>query len=236
MTYARTTTVSDAADGDSVKQGCLDLDTDLTLGFTSLNTVAAALDNKAPISSKGTAGGVCDLDGDGLVPVKRLPTIPSSALPAGEKCPTGTVSFWPSTTIPDGFVECDGRWLSREDYADLYAVLGDRYGSNSTRFRVPDYRGRFLRGWDHGAGRDPDAAYRLDRGDETAGDAIGTTQESEILAHTHVFLTYGSKAVDGDESLAFFTPGSTEYNGKIEENEGKESRPFNVALIAIIKT
>ena len=87
MTYARTTTVSDAAGGDSVKQGCLDLDTDLTLCFTHLNTLAASLSDKIPLAKKGAASGVCDLDADGLIPVDRLPEIPASILPPGSACP-----------------------------------------------------------------------------------------------------------------------------------------------------
>ena len=235
MTYSRTTTVSDATGGDSVLQGCQDLDTDLTLAFTHLNTVAANLSEKIPISDKGAASGVCDLDADGLVPVSRIPIIPSSLLPSGENCPVGTVVYWPSTTVPDGFLECDGKWLSKTEYDDLYSVIGGIYGSNTAKFRLPDYRGYFLRGWNHSRtpSRDPDEADREDRGDGTDGDAIGTIQESAVLSHNHYIRIGGYKCpVSG--SLSFITSGSTEYNS-ITTDGGKESRPINISMLAIIK-
>ena len=44
---------------------------------------------------------------------------------------------------------CDGQAVSRTDYADLYALIGTNFGSGdgSTTFNVPDYRGKFLRGF-----------------------------------------------------------------------------------------
>lgn len=41
--------------------------------------------------------------------------------------------------IPDGWIECNGRWLSRQSHSDLYAILGDKYGgSRSDVFHLPD--------------------------------------------------------------------------------------------------
>ena len=138
MTYSRTTTVSDASGGDSVVDGCLKLDTDMTLGFRNLNQVYSTLSSKVPIALKGAANGVCELDEDSLIPVARLPAIPASLLPGGETCPIGTITYWPSVVVTDGFMECDGRWLSKTEYADLFAVIGSIYGGNSTKFRLPE--------------------------------------------------------------------------------------------------
>jgi len=43
---------------------------------------------------------------------------------------------------------CDGSAVSRTTYADLFALIGDNFGSGdgSTTFNLPDYRGKFLRG------------------------------------------------------------------------------------------
>ena len=43
---------------------------------------------------------------------------------------------------------CDGSAVSRTTYADLFALIGDGFGSGdgSTTFNLPDYRGKFLRG------------------------------------------------------------------------------------------
>ena len=234
MPYSRTTTVSDAPGADSVQQGCLDLDTDLTLCFDHLNTLADSLADKIPVSRKASAGGVCDLDADGLIPIARMPVVPVACLPSGLNCPTGSITWWASTTVPTGWVECDGRWLDKVTYADLYAVIAGFYGSNSTKFKVPDLRGYFLRGWSHGSGRDPDAASRTNRGDGTTGDNVGTVQGSAVLSHSHTFRTNGSLFPAGS-GLQCLTPGSTAY-AILTSSGGKESRPVNVGLLHIIKT
>lgn len=52
-----------------------------------------------------------------------------------------------ANTAPPGTVLCDGRSLSRTDYAELFAAIGTTYGSSSgTTFKVPDARGRCLIG------------------------------------------------------------------------------------------
>lgn len=43
---------------------------------------------------------------------------------------------------------CNGQEVSRSEYADLFSVIGEKFGSGNgvTTFNVPDYRGKFLRG------------------------------------------------------------------------------------------
>lgn len=45
-----------------------------------------------------------------------------------------------------GFIECDGRTLSRTDYPDLFDVIGYQYGGSGNNFRVPNYRNRVMMG------------------------------------------------------------------------------------------
>ena len=101
--------------------------------------------------------------------------------------PTGAIFSFPIETPPTGYLICDGSAISRTTYADLFALLGTTYGAGdgSTTFNLPDYRGRFLRGHDNGAGNDPDASARLDRGDGTTGDAVGTIQDHDMESHLH---------------------------------------------------
>lgn len=55
---------------------------------------------------------------------------------------TGIIIPWSSTSIPSGFLECDGSAVSRSTYAALFAVVGTVYGSGngSTTFNLPDLR------------------------------------------------------------------------------------------------
>ena len=57
---------------------------------------------------------------------------------------TGLIVPWSSTSVPSGFLECNGAAVSRTTYAALYAIIGDTYGSGdgSTTFNVPDLQER----------------------------------------------------------------------------------------------
>jgi microcystin-dependent protein len=67
--------------------------------------------------------------------------------------PVGSIHMIPSKNIPAGFKECNGDWLSINAYAELYHVLRDTFGEIDTtkgkEFKLPDYRGHFLRGMTH---------------------------------------------------------------------------------------
>ena len=57
-----------------------------------------------------------------------------------EGIPTGTIVPWTDSSLPSGFLECDGSNVSRTTYADLFGVIGTTYGSGdgSTTFGLPD--------------------------------------------------------------------------------------------------
>ena len=104
------------------------------------------------------------------------------------------------------FADLDGRLLSRVDYAELFAVMGVTYGAGdgSTTFKLPDYRGRFERIKANGSGQDPNRNQRTNRGDGTAGDAVGTKQADAIRNISGALEMYGYSA---DASLIFSTTG-----------------------------
>jgi len=57
-----------------------------------------------------------------------------------EGIPTATIVPWSDSSVPSGFLECDGAAVSRGTYADLFAIIGTTYGSGdgSTTFDLPD--------------------------------------------------------------------------------------------------
>jgi microcystin-dependent protein len=57
-----------------------------------------------------------------------------------EGIPTGTIVPWTDSSLPTGFLECNGANVSRTTYADLFAVIGTTYGSGdgSSTFGLPD--------------------------------------------------------------------------------------------------
>ena len=71
--------------------------------------------------------------------------------------PAGSLMAYAGTSsVPDGWLLCNGALISRTAYASLFAVIGTSYGTGdgSTTFALPDYRGRVLQGADdsHAAG------------------------------------------------------------------------------------
>jgi microcystin-dependent protein len=83
----------------------------------------------------------------------------------GPSVPVGSVLVFAGneTTLQklEGWFPCDGRELDNVTHRELFAAIGYANGGDgSTKFRVPDYRGYFLRGVSQGSGRDPDAATR----------------------------------------------------------------------------
>ena len=111
----------------------------------------------------------------------------------------GMEMFWPTETPPTGWLEEDSKTLGNagsgadyagDQYKNLYDVIQAKYGgtydwANGDVVNLPDPRGRTIRVWDHGAGVDPDAATRADRGDTTTGDHVGTKQADAFQGHWH---------------------------------------------------
>ena len=137
--------------------------------------------------------------------------------------PSGAVVQWPAAFPPNGWLECNGAAVNRTTYAALFTVLGTTFGAGdgSTTFNLPDLRGEFVRGWDHGRGVD-------------AGRELGTGQVDEIKSHDHAspLTSWGSsgpKVVTAGSFEYFSPPYRTGFTG------GPETRPRNVALMYIIK-
>ena len=120
-----------------------------------------------------------DADGSKYQLLSR-PQLPSSSF-----WQPGQIIMWPTNTPPAGALECNGASVAAATYPNLFAAIGYQYGGASGVFNLPDYRGMFMRGWDHGAGVDPDRSSRTTRGDGTVGDNVGTRQSSENLSHNH---------------------------------------------------
>ena len=175
--------------------------------------------------------------------------------------PVGTIIAWGglSSSVPAGWMLCDGRPLSKTVYAELFTAIGTSWGSAGDKFNLPDLRGRFLRGDDAGTGRDPDAKKRMPSkpGGSTTG--AGSVQEDSVQNHTHdqeahshdyweistmveIADTGSGLMVSGTASTEHSTAsakpsiwGMTRFNTKSRLNAGEESRPKNAAVNFIIK-
>ena len=156
--------------------------------------------------------------------------------------PTGSIFCMATTTVPSGYLECDGSDVSRSVFENLWLVLKDvggtdQYfwgnGDGTYTFTLPDLRGEFIRGWDNSRGID-------------SGRSFGSVQDEAIKAHNHPFSfgnTYtalipqsqGNKRFETDyEDATGFTTGTV--TGSVGNSSGAETRPRNIAMMYVIKT
>lgn len=148
--------------------------------------------------------------------------------------PAGSVFYIASSIVPSGYLEANGQLVSRYSYPDLWAALGYPTIPGESTFNVPDLRGEFIRGWDHGRGVDTNRE-------------LTSLQYSQNLEHNH--------GMPGDDQLGFAdgnggwtasNRGSFPYDARsvyggggaiwnTTTEGGNESRPRNIALMPIIK-
>lgn len=114
-----------------------------TAGACTGNAATATkLQTARTISITGALQGSASFDGSANVAISvDYQTVPASI-------PTGMIAFFHATTPPEGWLPCNGQNVSRTTYANLFSVIGTRYGSGdgSTTFTLPNLHHRFLEG------------------------------------------------------------------------------------------
>ena len=94
-------------------------------------------------ASKITSGSLADARIANLSASKltgALPAIDGASLTGIEGTATGTILSWSTSSIPSGFLECNGADVSRSTYSTLFTAIGTTYGSgdSSSTFGLPD--------------------------------------------------------------------------------------------------
>ena len=166
-----------------------------------------------------------------------------------------------SLYLPDGYIKANGATVLRADYPRL-VNLADKHnlwtedaanypglfgvGDGLTTFTVPDYRGYFDRYLDDGRGIDNGRLLGSNQDDDNKEHShTGTTNNAGW--HNHALYTQidrasgDGNAVYGDESwhgeIYKYTEGAGEHNHifTTDVSGGAESRPKNIARLAVIK-
>ena len=151
---------------------------------------------------------------------------------------TGSILAIPYSTVPIGYLKCDGSSLLREDYADLFEKIGTTYGAvDDYHFNIPDYQGVFLRGFGGNAA------------------SLGTRQNGGLPNITGAFMLGGTESgTPAEANGAFYGDGQGGYRGHGHDNAAvnprvrfnasrsnslygaaNEVRPDNMSVIWIIK-
>ena len=107
-----------------------------------------------------------------------LTGIPNSVI-----MPAGVINIFAGITAPEGYLICDGREVSRTEYADLFVVIGTTYGEGdgSTTFNLPDLQSRIPVGIS--------AEPEFDELGKTGGAKNHVLTVNEMPAHSHTGFT-----------------------------------------------
>jgi microcystin-dependent protein len=204
------------------------------LATVGASTIAIATDNDQPLVAviDGIArGAVVRATGEPLGPQDLRPgriyrsiwnpTLNRHTIVAPTIAQPGTIILHAGATPPPGYVPCDGRILSRTDYAALFSAIGTTHGSTgATDFRVPDMRGRAPFCVDAFAGGT--AAGRLtnaggldgDLGDVGGAETV-TLTDAQMPSHTHTGSTApaGAQAATTTGAAGAVAAGTTGSGG-----------------------
>ena len=189
--------------------------------------------------SDGNAGDKLESDGNGGLSWQPVQGVP-----------TGSVHVMATTTVPSGYLECNGSYVSRTTYAGLFAVIGTTWGtSSSSDFRLPDLRGQIIRGWSN-------------TGTTDSGRTFASSQTSQNISHNHTItstvndsghnhsISYAVRnyyqepnnmgvgtdaSANSSDNTSSATTGIT-VTSTAANDGGTEARPINIAMMYVIKS
>jgi len=207
----------------------VDLSGDTMTGFLTLNanpTAPLHAATKQWVESE-TLSAFVELTGDTMTGFLTLNANPTNPLHAVTKQYVdgnasdlvGFVLPFANSSVPTGYLKCNGATANRTTYANLFAAIGTLYGNGngSTTFNLPDLRGEFIRGWDNARGVD-------------AGRGIGTFQSDLFKSHTHSQHNLFAPAPGVDAGF-----GARDNTATTGATGGSETRPRNIAMLYCIK-
>lgn len=101
--------------------------------------------------------------------------------------PTGTLLAFAAATPPDGFILCDGSSYLKEEYENLFNVIGFTYGGSGNRFYVPNLLGRSVLGAGTGTQQGGSGSGVISGGTALTARTIGQFGGDERMhQHTHI--------------------------------------------------
>ena len=198
------------------------------------NTSAITLDTSGNVTLSGSAN--------------NLGTVSAGTLGSSVNLPSfvGMVASFCMSSVPTGWLACDGSAISRSTYASLFTAIGTTWGAGdgSSTFNLPDLEGAFLRGTgSHGTSNMAD-------GNDFAGPSVGSFENDQFQGHGHTLYSKGGYGnSDQVPALRNAISGIGVYaladrNGFVQQavefdysspRYGDETRPFNAGVKYCIK-
>jgi microcystin-dependent protein len=198
-------------------------------------------------NSDGNSGDMLQTNGSGVLTWQAVQGVPS-----------GSVFTHASTTLPSGYLECNGAAVSRTTYAALFSAIGTTWGSTSgSNFKVPDLRGEFVRGFDNGRGIDSGRSFAASQGSQYQQHTHTASATSSVTdpGHTHSWDRQDAQndqgyrpwpasnndckktvVQTGSSTTGISVSTSVTVNNSGGTGNSSETRPRNISMIYIIKT
>lgn len=148
--------------------------------------------------------------------------------------PVGTMVAFPVNKVAPGFLEIDGSVKSIALYPDLASFLGAAFNKGNEgagNFRLPESRGEFLRGWDHGRGVDPDRLLGNGQAASFLYESIGQLTSPGRIATSIQNEDFAARVT---RDLTVYQPASTQNSASYVDT-GRAVRPRNIAVMWCIK-
>jgi hypothetical protein len=112
-----------------------------------------------------------------------LQTVPYAA---NAYIPPGVIQVFIGDQLPSGWLWCDGRTYNDSAYPKLATVIGNNFGSaEGDTFKVPDLRGRFLRGLNDMDGSGTSPAASAGNSHDQQSRTVGSFQGHSFDNHNH---------------------------------------------------
>lgn len=175
--------------------------------------------------------------------------IAASAALIQQKTPVGSVGIYLQSTAPTGVLYLTGATVNRGDFPDLWTWVNANSadvvdnanaakfgtGNGSTTFRLPDWRGAFLRM------TGTNGTFLRANGSGFAGAALMVTQNDGFQGHLHEILPTAAGGTPGagnylQGATVDFSYGSLNTGAVVTDGTNgpprpeAETRPFNVAI------
>ena len=203
-TDAAVTTLSDSVN--VLLNAKASLNSPVLTGTPTAPTAAVGTNNTQIATTAFTATALASMQASVNAAITALQDLIASTRPV----PVGTVFYTVSSSVPYGYLEANGQVVSQATYNDLWVKLGSpatTAGDPAGTYRLPDYRGEFIRAWDHGRGVDN-------------GRLLNSLQGENIGSHIHDFYDVYAVSADQPGNFNMVNGVPTMRTGTVDTNSG----------------
>lgn len=150
--------------------------------FSTVASPSSLLSTDAVVLKRDTSIKVKDLDSFATKIYELIRARIATTVPVGVIYPFTGEYGENYANVPDGYLACDGRAISRTEYATLFSVIGTKYGNGDeiTTFNVPDLREAVM----VGAGQST-RAILSQSGHSHDVYTLGEFKDDQMQSHTH---------------------------------------------------